>query len=129
MCLRVVVMAVVVVVVVGIDRARNLDDYDLNEGKVQYASLKIGINVSRRRLTRPPCCVFWVPPLLCPLFATISLQHLSYLHQEGAIALHLAVERYDPGRGVRFFTYADWSLRAAFEKAVSQSCLIFVLHV
>lgn len=39
--------------------------------------------------------------------------------QEGAIALHLAVERYDPGRGVRFFTYADWSLRAAFEKAVS----------
>ncbi|CAM9579495.1 unnamed protein product [Pylaiella littoralis] len=39
------------------------------------------------------------------------------LIQEGAIALHLAVERYDPGRGVRFFTYADWSLRAAFEKA------------
>lgn len=46
------------------------------------------------------------------------------LVQEGAIALHLAVERYDPGRGVRFFTYADWSLRAAFEKAVSMStCL------
>lgn len=49
--------------------------------------------------------------------------------QEGAIALHLAVERYDPGRGVRFFTYADWSLRAAFEKAVSISTLAVMLSI
>lgn len=39
--------------------------------------------------------------------------------KEGAIALHMAVARYDPSRGFRFFTYADWALTAAFEEAVS----------
>ncbi|CAN0321621.1 unnamed protein product, partial [Ectocarpus fasciculatus] len=49
------------------------------------------------------------------------------LIQEGAIALHLAAERYDPQRGVRFFTYADWSLRAAFERAeASQATTIAI---
>lgn len=41
-----------------------------------------------------------------------------FYFQEGAIALNVAVDRYDPSRGVRFFTYADWALRAAFEQAV-----------
>ncbi|CAM9323303.1 unnamed protein product [Ectocarpus sp. 12 AP-2014] len=49
------------------------------------------------------------------------------LIQEGAIALHLAAERFDPQRGVRFFTYADWSLRAAFERAeASQATTIAI---
>ena len=54
-----------------------------------------------------------------PYVSVYLLPVSASLTQEGAIALHLAVERYDPARGVRFFTYADWSLRAAFEKAVS----------
>lgn len=44
--------------------------------------------------------------------------------QEGTIALHVAVARYDPSRGVRFFTYADWALRAAFEEAVRPGLLL-----
>lgn len=70
----------------------------------KYVSLSSKFQLER--LTTSPRRTF---VCLLPAFAT----------QEGAIALHLAVERYDPARGVRFFTYADWSLRAAFEKAVS----------
>lgn len=38
--------------------------------------------------------------------------------QEGALALHLAVAKYDPSRGVRFLTYAHWAVRVAVEAAV-----------
>ena len=43
------------------------------------------------------------------------------LVQEGNVGLMKAVDRFDPGRGVRFSTYATWWIRQAIGKAVADT--------
>jgi RNA polymerase primary sigma factor len=50
----------------------------------------------------------------------------SDLIQEGNIGLVKAVKRYDPDRGVRFATYAQYWIRQAMQRAILQDHVIYV---
>jgi RNA polymerase sigma factor (sigma-70 family) len=43
------------------------------------------------------------------------------LLQEGSVGLILAVDRFDPGRGVRLSTYARWWIRSAVVRAIGDA--------
>ncbi len=61
------------------------------------------------------------------LVVKIARKHAGYglpltdLISEGHVGLMLAVERYDPDRGVRFATYAMWWIRASVQEYILRS--------
>ena len=52
------------------------------------------------------------------------------LEQEGYLALHAAIEKYDPGQGFKFLTYAAYYIRQGMQRylQVNGSCLRLPVH-
>jgi RNA polymerase sigma factor (sigma-70 family) len=51
-------------------------------------------------------------------YANNGCLDMSDLIPEGVVGLHKAVDRFDPGRGFKFSTYAHWWLRQAISRAI-----------
>ena len=55
---------------------------------------------------------------------------LEDLEQEGYLALYPAIDGYDPSRGVKFLTYAEWHIRQRMQRYIQMngSCLHLPVH-